>query len=55
VYCNDGDWVENCTSLIETREGVLELLYFADHRDCLHKTGHFSVDPAVDASVRKAS
>jgi UDP-2,3-diacylglucosamine pyrophosphatase LpxH len=26
LYCNDGDWVENCTALIETPEGDLQLM-----------------------------
>lgn len=26
LYCNDGDWVENCTTLIEHHDGTLELL-----------------------------
>lgn len=26
LYCNDGDWVESCTSLIEHHDGQLELL-----------------------------
>ncbi len=26
LYCNDGDWVESCTSLIEHPDGRLELL-----------------------------
>ncbi len=26
LYCNDGDWVENCTTMIEHRDGSLELL-----------------------------
>ena len=25
VYCNDGDWVESCSALIEDRQGDLEL------------------------------
>jgi UDP-2,3-diacylglucosamine pyrophosphatase LpxH len=25
VYCNDGDWVESCTALVERLDGVLEL------------------------------
>jgi hypothetical protein len=25
LYCNDGDWVENCTSLVETMSGRLAL------------------------------
>ncbi|MCR9107215.1 MAG: UDP-2,3-diacylglucosamine diphosphatase [Gammaproteobacteria bacterium] len=26
LYCNDGDWVENCTALIEDRSGQLRLI-----------------------------
>jgi UDP-2,3-diacylglucosamine pyrophosphatase LpxH len=26
VYCNDGDWVESCTALVERPDGALELL-----------------------------
>jgi len=26
LYCNDGDWVENCTTMIEHYDGTLELL-----------------------------
>jgi UDP-2,3-diacylglucosamine pyrophosphatase LpxH len=26
VYCNDGDWVESCTALVERPNGALELL-----------------------------
>lgn len=29
LYCNDGDWVEHCTALIEDRNGELRLL---EHR-----------------------
>ena len=26
LYCNDGDWVESCTALVERHDGSLELL-----------------------------
>jgi len=29
-YCNTGDWVENCTALVEDRNGELRLLSIAD-------------------------
>lgn len=35
LYCNDGDWIENCTSLVETKDGNLRLLKW---RDGLHNT-----------------
>lgn len=30
TYCNDGDWVENCTALIEDHAGNFQLLNCAD-------------------------
>jgi UDP-2,3-diacylglucosamine pyrophosphatase LpxH len=27
-YCNDGDWVESCSALVELPNGVIELLYW---------------------------
>lgn len=30
VYCNDGDWVESCTALVEHFDGRLEILKWAE-------------------------
>jgi UDP-2,3-diacylglucosamine pyrophosphatase LpxH len=30
MYCNDGDWVESCTTLVEHKDGELELLHWAE-------------------------
>lgn len=30
VYLNTGDWVENCTALVETETGVIELLHWSE-------------------------
>ncbi len=30
VYCNDGDWVESCTALVEQGDGSLEILHWSD-------------------------
>jgi hypothetical protein len=30
LYCNDGDWVENCTALVEHHDGSLEILHWSD-------------------------
>src|SRR5271156_1215829 len=32
LYCNDGDWVENCTALVEHFDGRLEILEWAGVR-----------------------
>ncbi|MDN4501892.1 UDP-2,3-diacylglucosamine diphosphatase [Alteromonadaceae bacterium BrNp21-10] len=28
TYCNDGDWVENCSALTENQQGELQLVYW---------------------------
>ncbi|MCD8548218.1 MAG: UDP-2,3-diacylglucosamine diphosphatase [Aeromonadaceae bacterium] len=30
LYCNTGDWVENCTALLEQRDGQLTLLHWSE-------------------------
>jgi UDP-2,3-diacylglucosamine pyrophosphatase LpxH len=32
VYCNDGDWVESCTGMVEHHDGTLQILYWADEK-----------------------
>jgi len=32
LYCNDGDWVESCTALVEHLDGELEILHWAEIR-----------------------
>ena len=32
LYCNDGDWVESCTALVEKHDGNLEILYWTDQQ-----------------------
>jgi UDP-2,3-diacylglucosamine pyrophosphatase LpxH len=33
TYCNDGDWVESCTALVEHDSGALEILYWLNIRN----------------------
>jgi UDP-2,3-diacylglucosamine pyrophosphatase LpxH len=35
LYCNDGDWVESCTAMVEHMDGRLEIIYWALQRDAL--------------------
>ncbi len=30
LYCNDGDWVENCTALVEDWDGNLSIIYWTE-------------------------
>jgi UDP-2,3-diacylglucosamine pyrophosphatase LpxH len=32
LYCNDGDWVESCTALVEHFDGRLEIVTWAERR-----------------------
>jgi UDP-2,3-diacylglucosamine pyrophosphatase LpxH len=32
LYCNDGDWVESCTALVEHFDGRLEIIEWLDRR-----------------------
>ncbi|MCW5751965.1 MAG: UDP-2,3-diacylglucosamine diphosphatase [Alphaproteobacteria bacterium] len=32
TYCNDGDWVESCTALVESLDGELSILRWAEGR-----------------------
>jgi UDP-2,3-diacylglucosamine pyrophosphatase LpxH len=34
LYCNDGDWVESCTALVEHFDGKLEILHWMTLRAC---------------------
>lgn len=35
LYCNDGDWVENCTALVENDAGWLELVHWGDRKQAI--------------------
>ncbi len=38
LYCNDGDWVESCTALVEHHDGQLELLHWTSDMQTGAKT-----------------
>jgi len=35
LYCNDGDWVEDCTALVEHPDGSLQILEWTTERQLL--------------------
>ncbi|MGY8524995.1 UDP-2,3-diacylglucosamine diphosphatase [Paracidovorax citrulli] len=39
LYCNDGDWVESLSALVETMEGELQLVYWTTLRDPAARVG----------------
>lgn len=47
LYCNDGDWVENCTSLVEHYDGKLEIIHWTERQ---HALKSFTNDVVVEAA-----
>ena len=35
LYCNDGDWVESCTALVEDMQGKLSIIFWTKEREGL--------------------
>lgn len=54
LYCNDGDWVEHCTALVEDRNGVLSLLHWSDHRGVEASEPNTSAHARIDLETRLA-
>ena len=50
LYCNDGDWVESCTALVEKDDGMLQLIHWADDKHALKK-----IDVETLSKVSKAA
>lgn len=50
LYCNDGDWVENCTALVEKEDGKLQLLHWADDKHALKNLDTNSFASVEDAA-----
>ncbi len=45
LYCNDGDWVESCSSLVEGMNGKLSLVYWSDLRVAARASSRIALDP----------
>ncbi|MBX3453122.1 UDP-2,3-diacylglucosamine diphosphatase [Ferrovibrio sp.] len=45
LYCNDGDWVESCTALVEHADGRLEILHWPALRETLGDINALSLEP----------
>lgn len=39
IYCNDGDWVESCTGIVEHRDGRLEIVHWPECRPIVENAG----------------
>ena len=45
LYCNDGDWVESCSSLVEHASGKLSLVYWAEFCVRARVSARVELDP----------
>ena len=50
LYCNDGDWVESCTTLTENFNGRLSLLHWADRQQLVSQPGAAAAQPIDQAA-----
>ena len=50
LYCNDGDWIENCTLLAENLDGSIELIYWTETIQSITQFEHISVKPNKQAA-----
>ena len=55
LYCNDGDWVEHCTALVERNDGTLELLHWSERRTMLAQAIRRVPVPAFALTMPEAS
>lgn len=44
VYCNDGDWIDSCTALVEQMDGSLALYHSSEHAERIAAMPAASID-----------
>lgn len=55
LYCNDGDWVENCTALVESPAGNLSLLEWRPSAASVRRPARLATPAWGDTSLRTPS
>jgi UDP-2,3-diacylglucosamine pyrophosphatase LpxH len=59
LYCNDGDWVESCSALVEHMDGKLEIVHWHPHNhqrvayEQAYQPARQAVDPAQMPAVSR--
>jgi len=50
MYCNTGDWIENCTALVEHADGRLEMInWLKDWPELAHLPQDIDEDAEVES------
>lgn len=51
LYCNDGDWTESCTALVEDENGWLELIHWSDLQQSIRSDQNTEAEQGPIASL----
>jgi hypothetical protein len=51
LYCNDGDWVEHCSALVERFDGTLSLIHWAGQKYTRGGSGPGQFDATIADEV----
>ena len=54
LYCNDGDWVESLTALVETRTGELKIIHWPHIIGEPVESPEITYQPAVERLIKEA-
>jgi UDP-2,3-diacylglucosamine pyrophosphatase LpxH len=55
LYCNDGDWVESLTALVETQTGELKIIYWTQIKGEPIETPQLTIQPAIESLIKEAA
>jgi UDP-2,3-diacylglucosamine pyrophosphatase LpxH len=55
LYCNDGDWVESLTALVETQSGELKIIHWPYIKGEPVETTDITYQPAFESLVKEAA
>jgi UDP-2,3-diacylglucosamine pyrophosphatase LpxH len=56
LYCNDGDWVESLSALVETMQGELKIIYWTQIRgEPVNATPEITFQPAIEVLIKEAA
>jgi UDP-2,3-diacylglucosamine pyrophosphatase LpxH len=54
LYCNDGDWVESLSALVETHTGELKIIYWTHIKGEPVETPQITLQPAIESLIKEA-
>ena len=55
LYCNDGDWVESLTALVETQTGELQIIHWTQIKGEPVESTQITLQPAIESLIKEAA